>query len=289
VKITIILLVVINVSLIFAQNTDTLDFPFEIHNKWYYIGDNNQIITKEITSKTGTQYTIIMTSQGNYLATEYWSIENNCLFFTSNQAIYTDGYPIFIAGRHVDTTFLYIGIDPDRKTIDLKIINDTLWGNNLKQEFQYWNEQGHFHLDQDIIRTANKVGIYYQFNVSNLSGMTLSLIGMLINGVLTGDSTVTTVNDANHFPLTYNYNLFQNYPNPFNPSTKISFSIPSKQIITIKVYDILGNEISTLINEEKSSGLYVINFNGENLPSGIYFCKLQAKNFAMTKKMILLK
>jgi hypothetical protein len=133
------------------------------------------------------------------------------------------------------------------------------------------------------------VGIYYQFNVSNLSGMTLSLIGMLINGVLTGDSTVTTVNDANHFPLTYNYNLFQNYPNPFNPSTKISFSIPSKQIITIKVYDILGNEISTLINEEKSSGLYVINFNGENLPSGIYFCKLQAKNFAMTKKMILLK
>jgi len=198
-KPTIILLAVLNVSLIFAQDTDTLDFPFEIHNKWYYIGDNNQIFTKEIISKTGTQYTVTMTSQGNYLATENWSIENNCLFITSTMPIFTNGYPIFIAGRHIDTTFYDNGQGPPyRHTISLKIVNDTLWGNNLKQDFLYLDQQGHFHIDMCEIKTANKVGIYYQFFFSNLSSITLNLIGRLINGALIGDSTVTTVNNEIH-------------------------------------------------------------------------------------------
>ncbi|MCX6163931.1 MAG: T9SS type A sorting domain-containing protein [Ignavibacteriae bacterium] len=85
------------------------------------------------------------------------------------------------------------------------------------------------------------------------------------------------------------YNLSQNYPNPFNPVTKINFSIPKKEFVTLKIYDILGREISTLVNEIKSPGNFTIDFNGENLSSGVYFYKLTTGDFSDVKRMILIK
>ena len=96
------------------------------------------------------------------------------------------------------------------------------------------------------------------------------------------------------------YYLSQNYPNPFNPGTKIRFSIPELSFVTLKVYDVLGNEITTLVNEEKAAGMYEVEFNtgshsgfvrsaGVGLTSGIYFYSLTAGAFTETKKMILLR
>jgi CubicO group peptidase (beta-lactamase class C family) len=85
------------------------------------------------------------------------------------------------------------------------------------------------------------------------------------------------------------YILSQNYPNPFNPNTKINFSIPKQSSVLIKVFDILGNEVETLINEEKRTGTYEITWNAEKLPSGVYFYRLQAGNYVETKKLVLLK
>lgn len=98
---------------------------------------------------------------------------------------------------------------------------------------------------------------------------------------------VTSVSD--HFTNYANYLLEQNYPNPFNPSTTISYEIPERSFVTIKIYNVLGNEIVTLVNEEKLKGSYEIEFNGTGLPSGIYFYRLHAGNFVRTKKMVLLK
>jgi len=83
--------------------------------------------------------------------------------------------------------------------------------------------------------------------------------------------------------------LFQNYPNPFNPSTKISYSIKEESLVTIKVYDILGKEIITLVNENKPLGNYEAEFDASQLPSGMYIYKLQAGNFTSVSKMILTK
>ncbi|MEJ2196014.1 MAG: T9SS type A sorting domain-containing protein [Ignavibacteriaceae bacterium] len=83
--------------------------------------------------------------------------------------------------------------------------------------------------------------------------------------------------------------LFQNYPNPFNPTTSIRYAIDNRQFVTLKVYDVLGNEIAKLVNEEKPVGSYQAEFNAAYLPSGIYFYKLQAGDIVETKKMILLK
>ena len=85
------------------------------------------------------------------------------------------------------------------------------------------------------------------------------------------------------------FTLNQNYPNPFNPSTRISFSIPQNSFVTLKVFDVLGNEIETLINKELSSGSYDIEFLGKNLGSGVYFYNLTAGEFTKTMKMILSK
>ncbi len=91
-----------------------------------------------------------------------------------------------------------------------------------------------------------------------------------------------------------NFSLSQNYPNPFNPSTSIKYAVSSRQFVNLKVYDVLGNEVATLVNEEKSAGEYEIEFNSRNLihqilTSGVYFYQLKAGSFIQTKKMLLLK
>jgi len=86
-----------------------------------------------------------------------------------------------------------------------------------------------------------------------------------------------------------NFRLAQNYPNPFNPSTKIEFSIPEASFVQLKVYDVLGNEVATLVDEEQNAGVYRTDFSGTRLTSGTYFYRLKAGNYVEIKKMVLLK
>jgi hypothetical protein len=83
--------------------------------------------------------------------------------------------------------------------------------------------------------------------------------------------------------------LNQNYPNPFNPSTRIEYRIADLGLVTLKVYDILGNEITALVNEYKPAGVYEIDFNASLLVSGVYFYQLKSGSLVQTKKMVLLK
>jgi hypothetical protein len=84
------------------------------------------------------------------------------------------------------------------------------------------------------------------------------------------------------------FSLSQNYPNPFNPSTMIKYSIPTSEFVTLKVFDVLGTEVATLVNEEKPAGGYEVEFNGK-YSSGVYFYKLQVGSFVETKKMVLMR
>jgi hypothetical protein len=83
--------------------------------------------------------------------------------------------------------------------------------------------------------------------------------------------------------------LAQNYPNPFNPTTTIKYQIPELSFVTLKIYDVLGDEIATLISEEKSIGSYEVEFNAASLTSGVYFYQLKAGSFVETKKIVLMK
>ncbi len=113
--------------------------------------------------------------------------------------------------------------------------------------------------------------------------------GMLNNHgkIVLVNSSVTKVDKPVTNPS--EFLLSQNYPNPFNPSTTIDYQIPKASNVTIKVYDLLGKEVATLVNEEKAAGTYTVNFNADNLSSGLYIYQIKSGNFIQTKKMTLLK
>jgi len=101
----------------------------------------------------------------------------------------------------------------------------------------------------------------------------------------TTGSTNSVDDDKNLFA----YNLEQNYPNPFNPVTKIKFGVPITAIVSLSIYNVIGEQLAVLIDKEFDAGIYEIDFDASNLPSGIYFYKLHAAEFIQTKKMILIK
>ena len=85
------------------------------------------------------------------------------------------------------------------------------------------------------------------------------------------------------------FTLFQNYPNPFNPTTTIGYVLPERSVVSLKVYDIMGKEVLTLVNADQPSGYYAVQVNGTNLASGVYYFRLKTNAFTQTKKMVLLK
>jgi hypothetical protein len=123
--------------------------------------------------------------------------------------------------------------------------------------------------------------------------------------VFIGSSSTSVVKDNSSFPESFK--LEQNYPNPFNPSTTISFSLPMRSFVSLKVFDLLGRDVATILSEEFSAGVYSRQWNAAALPSGVYFYRLsvvpsarrdlfptdgrdgQADNFVETKKLILLR
>ena len=103
------------------------------------------------------------------------------------------------------------------------------------------------------------------------------------------DGLLTSISNTSSAIIPEVFSLAQNYPNPFNPSTKISFSIPQQSQVTLKIYDVLGKEVMTLVNDVKSAGNYEVEFNASNLSSGAYFYKIQAGQFTDIKRMMLIK
>jgi hypothetical protein len=119
--------------------------------------------------------------------------------------------------------------------------------------------------------------------------------GIVVSGVC-GNNSIATVKYSSTVgvqsfgsEIPKDFNLSQNYPNPFNPSTKISFSIPKASFVKMRVYDIAGREVETLVNQQLSAGSFEVDFNASKLTSGIYFCRITADDFTDVKKMILAK
>jgi len=111
-----------------------------------------------------------------------------------------------------------------------------------------------------------------------------------VNGViLKYDRTKSSVINSNQELAERNFNLYQNYPNPFNPRTVIRYSLSENQNTSLKIYDVLGNEVVSLVNEKQNSGSYNIEFDGTNLPSGIYFYKITSGKYSAVKRMVLIK
>ncbi len=132
----------------------------------------------------------------------------------------------------------------------------------------------------------NENGYYYDENkrilYAQIKGSTDSSYQIKAIDIVLSSKQITE-------PLPEDFILYQNYPNPFNPSTIIKYTVKEPAFISLKIYDVLGNKVATLLNEEKPAGEYEIRFSGNVLTSGVYFYQLKAGNFIQTKKMVLIK
>jgi len=105
---------------------------------------------------------------------------------------------------------------------------------------------------------------------------------------LSFDNLITSVSLSSG-KLPSKFDLAQNYPNPFNPATSISFDLPLKSFVLLKVFDLIGREVATIVSGELSAGTHTREWNAANMPSGIYFYRLQSDSFSETKKLVLMR
>lgn len=191
-------------------------------------------------------------------------------------------------------------IDDASVPVELVSFNSTAIGNNVELTWQTATETNNKGFE--IYRNGNKIAFVegngtttetqdYSFTDKNLQ---TGIYNYRLNQI-DFDGTQKVVGELTvNLSLPEKFALEQNYPNPFNPSTTMRYSIPVSEFVTLKVYDVLGEEVATLVNEEKPAGSYEVEFTshsdeGQNLTSGIYFYTLQAGSFTQTKKLILIK
>jgi hypothetical protein len=144
-----------------------------------------------------------------------------------------------------------------------------------------WNNSSYYDANPLYHTSYDSSGSLNYGLVKKITQLTLTSIASLASNL------VVNIHDEEKMPISFK--LFQNYPNPFNPTTSIKYSVSSLQFTIIKVYDMLGNEVATLVNEQKSPGEYEVKFDGSNLSSGIYFYQIKCGSFIQTNKMLLMK
>jgi len=281
-------------------------YPLTIGNKWVYDKTtvsndpypqySHEILVKEVLGDTvaanGKQYYYLRdeTVWEEDILERVDSSEGKVYRYLEDPGLPDDEYMIDDLLAEVgDTAISYrMGYYPGSHTTVLAETNFYKWGLiKPKKVFeQYILHPPVYSLTQDI--GLDSIYSYFDFGEN-----WIVLKGCVIDGIVYGDTTVVSVEDETP-NLPTEFSLSQNYPNPFNPSTIIRYEIPERSFVTLKVYDILGNEIATLINEEKPARSYEVEFNSlsgkfRNLPSGVYFYRLTSGKFADTKKLILLK
>ena len=200
----------------------------------------------------------------------------------------------FVSGINVKEAVIYIGVQDSiqypfhgiQKFVPLNSSWKTLyWDMNFAKEYGMRSVELFYIAFQIVREDSGYVGA--DIMVDNLRSIDDTLGISIIDGF--GDSTTVGISDSGTKSIPTSFVLDQNYPNPFNPSTKIKFTVPTIEHVSLVVYNSLGQEVKTLVSEEKDIGNYEVSFNASNLPSGIYFYKLQAGGFVESKKMILMK
>jgi type IX secretion system substrate protein len=291
-KILFFLLMVSNLA--FGQIDTTNWYPLDIGNKWQfsYGIDPEDYSSKEVIGDTtmpnGKTYAIVKNGSN----TKYQRNHNNQYVYSYNQSDSSE-YVLydFISS---DSTFweypfenFFWGIQVTKNEYNYFLNKSTRYkyydwvkidsSNNFIDTI--WNSM----IDIYPTRIAQGIGVT-NYNYSNYPGSG-GLIGVIING----DTLGVLTNISENKNMVNNYYLYQNYPNPFNPTTEIGYILLERSFVTLSVYNVLGEKVSTLVSETKVAGKYNVKFNAENLSSGIYFYNISVNDFSQTKKMILLR
>ena len=289
------LFIVLLASILYSQNVVSLNEG----NQWYYKYDywtnalNNgstyldYMLKKEVVGDT-------LLPDGDYKKIKVTKIDNGVSSFDSYEYWYCDSLEFKVVGNDLLYNFPKIfDLRLDKDSIGVDYFSSsgdtTILGENVLLQVFFYQQWGMAQISTKV-STAQNIGITNINQDGHVDTAELdwtydiSLIGAYIDGKEIGN--INSVAKNKEF---INFVLKQNYPNPFNPSTTIQYSIPKESFVTIKVYNVLGKEIVTLVNERKSAGTYSVNFNSSNISSGVYFYRLISGTHSATKKMVILK
>ena len=273
---------------------DNSYFPLEIGNRWDFVegwsdGSGNSFadtITYQVISDT-------MLQNGK---TYYKILPEGVLF---KNLIRADSTGIYYYDSVCDIEWLFYSFDiPVGQTLKVPMgecnTSDSSFINKTSEDSIMFFENNvntfSYHYDGGInnrydIRLTQEFGFINWSSNDSSRNYYKTLLSCEVDRTIYGTLTNT---EREELKLS-EYYLKQNYPNPFNPTTTINYSIPKTCFVTLKVYDMLGKEVTTLVNEERRTGNYKVDFDGSYLPSGVYFYRMQAGNFSETKKLVLLK
>lgn len=283
-------LLVIVSSNLFSQSY----LPLELNNTWYFnhgecIGDPVFSQCNKSTLVSTVRGDSIMPNGNRYFAVngifigfyEWFRSDTNWIYVYSSE----DSLDLPIINLHAIINEPYVYGEEEYQTTILRNRDTMIIFNDTIEVLDYVLETG---LDlTNEFTLSSKYGFIKYDNIGYGGWSYSNLIGCMIDGVVYGDTTTVGINDWEQLPS--EFILYQNYPNPFNPVTTIKYSVLQSGMVAIKVYNILGVEISTLVNEYKSAGNYEIEFNANNLTSGVYLYALRLNNFDASRKMTLLK
>ena len=259
--------------------------------------DSNSFIL--LDSTTSTNY-LTKTLQGIPYLVKVYAIGTNNDFVNQSNVIYTTptGGGVKVTFQADISDFIRAGFDPSQDTLEVR--GDTYplsWYNgttmlpevsnssvdSLTVTFYVTpgsiiNYKFHALPEAKFQNTGWELGSNVSFNLSSADTVLLPRKPSILTGIL-----------RHGYEKPSAYTLFQNYPNPFNPSTVIGFQVPSSGFVSLKVYDVLGREVATLVNEREKAGSYSVTFDAGNLPSGVYFYRITAGSFVETKKLVVLR
>jgi len=256
------------------------------------VGDDIEVIlsggalASNIFWQVGTSATLGTTSvfKGTIMADQSISL-NNLATVEGRTLAFTGA--VTLVSNTISTDFIV--------PVELVSFSSSVYGNNIQLSWETASEinnQG-FDIYRNGIKIAFVDGKGTTTEKQDYSFVDNDLISGIYNyrlNQLDFDGTHRVVGELTaYLTLPEQFSLEQNYPNPFNPSTTINFSIPASDFVTLKVFNVLGSEVATLVNEQKEPGSYQVSFNANNYSAGIYFYNLSAGNFIETRKMILLK
>lgn len=301
-------------SVLYVKNRDfastTWSTPFELD----YGADVNDIVSAVNTTDTKTHIVYSTGYYRNYNGTT-WSQESTLgeggLYSPTITATSND---LFIVSAGYSSNNVYyvqydaIPLAPQNLTVSASANNHPLlnWTKNNEADIQHYKiykyVTSEFGWQPCTTSTTNSFeDVNESYPVKGGSGLThpvqyrVTAVDFHPYESLPSNTVVTNVSGALMEKINSGelkpteFSLDQNYPNPFNPSTKISYSIKEEGLVTLKVYNVLGKEVATLVNENKPAGIYEAEFNASQLPSGLYIYKIQAGGFTDVKKMLLTK
>ena len=272
---------------------DTRDHPGTYLSALYYSNSKDGGLTWSVNERLSGYFDPHLGwPQQNKMGDYYDMISDNQGAFLSWAATFNGEQDVYFS-RIIDSTSIV--------PVELISFTASVSGNDVVLNWQTASELNNkgFDIERSNDNAAWKViGVkegmgtttethYYNF-IDDISGLTQGKNYYRLKQVdYNGNYKYSAVTEIVKLPA--DYSLSQNYPNPFNPVTSINFAISNREFVTLKVYDVLGNEIATLVNEQKPAGEYDIDFNASSLSSGIYYYQLKAGDYIETKKMILIK